>query len=76
MIQAGRSRVRFPMSLDFSFDLILLAADHSGSAVTGVKCFRSLEHWDRGFESHSKYGCLSAFILFVLPCAGSGLAMG
>jgi hypothetical protein len=23
----------------------------------------SLEHWDRGFESHSRHGCLFAFIL-------------
>jgi hypothetical protein len=27
--------------------------------------------WDRGFESHSRHGCLSAFILC---CARSGLA--
>jgi hypothetical protein len=26
---------------------------------------RSLEHWDRGSESHSRHGCLCAFILFV-----------
>jgi hypothetical protein len=30
---------------------------------------RPLEHWDRGFESHSRHGCLCAFILFV----GGGL---
>jgi hypothetical protein len=29
-----------------------------------------LEHWDCGFESHSRHGCLCAFILIV----GSGLA--
>jgi hypothetical protein len=27
-----------------------------------MNCLRSLEHWDRGFESHSRHG----FILFVL----------
>jgi hypothetical protein len=27
-----------------------------------------LEHWDWGFESHSRHGCLCAFILFVLLC--------
>jgi hypothetical protein len=33
---------------------------------------RPLEHWDRGFESHSRHGCLCAFIL----CADSGLVTG
>jgi hypothetical protein len=46
------------------------SADHRGRAL------RSLEHWDRGFESHSRHGCLCAFILFVLSCIGSGLATG
>jgi hypothetical protein len=31
-----------------------------------MNCFRSLERWDRGFESHSRHGCLREFILFVL----------
>jgi hypothetical protein len=31
-------------------------ADHSGRAVYGMKCLRPLEHWDRGFESHSRHG--------------------
>jgi hypothetical protein len=26
-------------------------------------CNRSLEHWNRKFESHSNHGCMSAFIL-------------
>jgi hypothetical protein len=26
-------------------------AGHSGRAVSGMKCLRSLEHWDVGFES-------------------------
>jgi hypothetical protein len=28
-----------------------------------MNCLRSLERWDRGFESHSRHGCLCAFIL-------------
>jgi hypothetical protein len=31
-------------------------ADHSGREVL-------LERWDRGFESHSRRGCLGAFML-------------
>jgi hypothetical protein len=26
------------------------------------------QHWNRGFESHLRHGCLCAFILFVLSC--------
>jgi hypothetical protein len=37
---------------------------------------RPLEHWDRGFESKSRHGCLSAFLLVVLSCVGRGLATG
>jgi hypothetical protein len=29
---------------------------------------RPLKHWDRGFESHLRHGCLCTFILFVLSC--------
>jgi hypothetical protein len=47
-------------------------ADHSGREVWGVNCLRSLERWDRGFQSHSRNGCLCAFVL----CVGSGLATG
>jgi hypothetical protein len=28
-----------------------------------LKYLRLLEHWDRGFEPHSRHGCMSAFIL-------------
>jgi hypothetical protein len=41
-----------------------------------MKCLRPFKHWDCGFESHPRYGCLSAFILFVLSCVGGGLATG
>jgi hypothetical protein len=40
-------------------------ADHSGRAVCGMTCLRSLEHWDCGFESHSNNGCLCAFFLYL-----------
>jgi hypothetical protein len=33
-----------------------------------MNCLCPLKHWDRGFESHLRYGCLYAFILFVLSC--------
>jgi hypothetical protein len=37
--------------------------------VKNENCLRPLKHWDRGFESHSRHGCLCAFILcFVLFC--------
>jgi hypothetical protein len=44
-------------------------AGHSGCAVYGMHCLRSLEHWDRGFESHLKHGCLRLFCV----CVGSSL---
>jgi hypothetical protein len=30
-----------------------------------MNCLHPLEHWNRGFESHSRHECLFAFILFV-----------
>jgi hypothetical protein len=41
----------------------VVTAGHSSCAVLDKNCLRPLEHWDRGFESHSRHGCLSAFIL-------------
>jgi hypothetical protein len=35
-------------------------------------CLRPLERWDRGFESHSRHGCLCLFCV----CIGSGLTTG
>jgi hypothetical protein len=40
-----------------------MIADHSDRAVYGMNRLRPLEHWDRGFESHSRHGYLYAFIL-------------
>jgi hypothetical protein len=42
-----------------------------------MNCLRPLEHWNLGFESHSRHGCLSAVILCLCcsvcryrPCDG------
>jgi hypothetical protein len=32
-------------------------------ATKGTKCLHPLEHWDNGFESHSRHGCVFVFIL-------------
>jgi hypothetical protein len=34
-----------------------------GRTVYGMNCLLSLEHWDRGFEYHSRHGCLCMFLL-------------
>jgi hypothetical protein len=49
--------------------LSTLSADHGGRAALGMNILRSLERWDRGFESHSEaWMFLCAVILFVLSC--------
>jgi hypothetical protein len=35
---------------------------------SGMNRLRPREKWGRDFESHSRHGCLCAFILFVLFC--------
>jgi hypothetical protein len=51
----------------------VISSEHSGRVVLGMKCLRPFEHWGRDFESHSRHGCLSVYILFLLD---SGLATG
>jgi hypothetical protein len=59
--------------LQSTVGMLYVSADHSGRAVYAMNCLRSLQRWDRGFESHSRHGCvLYAFIL----CVGRGLATG
>jgi hypothetical protein len=43
-----------------------------------MNCLRSLERWDRGFEFHSRHGCLCVclFCVCVVLCVGSGLGTG
>jgi hypothetical protein len=45
-------------------------ADHSGGKVWGVIYLRPLEHWNRGFESRSRYGCLCVrlFCVCIVLC--------
>jgi hypothetical protein len=38
-------------------------AGRNGRAVKGMNCLPSLGRWDHGFESHSRHGCLCAFIV-------------
>jgi hypothetical protein len=38
-------------------------ADHSGCAVQYMNCLRPFKHRNRGFESHSRHGCLRLFCL-------------
>jgi hypothetical protein len=53
----------------------LTHADHSGRA--GMNRLRSLEHWDREFESNSRHDvCPRLFFVSVVLCVGSGLATG
>jgi hypothetical protein len=56
--------------------LLNIDTDQIGRAVKGINCLRPLEHWDRGFESHWRYGCMCAFCGCVVLCVGSGLATG
>jgi hypothetical protein len=55
-----------------------LAETHCGRAVEDMNCLPSLESWDRGFEPHSRHGCLCVrlFCVCVVLCVGSGLATG
>jgi hypothetical protein len=61
-----------------SLRLMFYGTDHSGRAVYGMNCLRSLERWERGFECHSKHGCLCVrlFYVCIVLCVGSGLATG
>jgi hypothetical protein len=43
--------------------ILIYKADRSGRTVKGMNRLRQLQHWDRGFESHSRHECLFAFIL-------------
>jgi hypothetical protein len=46
------------------------------ACIQGMNCLRPLEHWNRGFESHSRHECLSTFILSIVLCVDSGLVTG
>jgi hypothetical protein len=53
------SNVLFTELLKYSGWWTRYFVDHGGC----TNCLPSLEHWDRGFESQSRHGCLFAFIL-------------
>jgi hypothetical protein len=54
-----------PTRYENLMEVTIVCADHSGRAVYGMKCLRPLEHWHRGFESHSRHGCLRLFCVCV-----------
>jgi hypothetical protein len=65
------------IALPFSFLVTFISGDHSGVAVKGMNCLRSLESWNREFESHSRHGyqcafilCLCCFLCRQRPCDG------
>jgi hypothetical protein len=70
--------IQYPKIHIDSILLCELNADFSGLAVWGMNRFRPLEHWDHGFESHSRHGCLCVclFCVSAVLCAGSRLATG
>jgi hypothetical protein len=43
-----------------------ICADHSGRAVCGMNCLRSLKRCDRGLVTHSRHSCLYCVHLFYL----------
>jgi hypothetical protein len=71
--RVNQSFIRYPIQ-GFP-NTVLQLDDQSGQAIYGVKCLRPLKHWDRGFEFHMRHECLSDLLLFLLSCAGRGLAM-
>jgi hypothetical protein len=44
------------------------------AALSGARTV--FEHWNCGFESYSRHGCVTAFFCVVLSCVGRGLALG
>jgi hypothetical protein len=58
----------------FEMENILLFSFKPIKLVARSKALTVFKHWGCEFESHSRHGCLSAFILFVLFCVRSGLA--
>jgi hypothetical protein len=49
-----------------TYEIVAGISEGSGQSMN---CLRSLERWDRGFESHSKsWVSVYVFILFMLSC--------
>jgi hypothetical protein len=56
--------------------LALKYDDHNSRAIWGMKCLPTLKHWYRWVRIPLEYGCLRFFCVYVLLCAGRGLATG
>jgi hypothetical protein len=55
---------------------VLQEAVNHCPGVNGLIMHLSFGHWDRGFESRSRHGCLYASFCILLFCVGRGLATG
>jgi hypothetical protein len=67
---------RSPEFSGLSFTPVMFSrGGHGSRAVWNMYCLRSLGSRDRGFESHTRHGCLiCVFILCFVLCLGRGLA--
>jgi hypothetical protein len=61
----------------FSLVQFIILLIYNQAYVLPLRSQRPLEHWDCGFDCHSRHGCLCAFVLCLcFLCIGSGLATG
>jgi hypothetical protein len=76
-IDVRRKKAQKFQSSQISYWTVKFVHSEFQQAYINDHCLRSLEHCDRGFESHSRHGCISTFIL-CLCCSyvGNGLATG
>jgi hypothetical protein len=58
------ARVTVTFSRSLLYGIRLMQLEHAEHRL------RLLKHWGRGFKSHSRHGCLCAFILGLYFCIG------
>jgi hypothetical protein len=69
-------RATYPARLIF-YDLMTLSEERRSWWPCGLRRgSSSVGCWDRGFESRSRHGCLTASFCVVLSCVDRGLATG